>query len=73
MGHQYRPLYLTGIAVLVTALIVGVAFADVSNDAVLFGTIVLAGVMSLLFLLSRRDGLNDLDEHEHEHHSTGRR
>lgn len=73
MGHPYRPLYLSGIAVLVTALIVGVAFADVSADAVLSGTIVLAGVMSLLFLLSRRDGLDDHDEHEQQHHSMGRR
>lgn len=75
MKHRYRPLYLIGIAVLAAGLVVGVAFAGVSGDAVLVGTVVLAGLMTMLFLLGKRDGshdVDDVDEHD-ERRGTGPR
>ncbi len=71
MEHPYRPLYGIGVAVLITGLIVGVAFTGVSGDTVLLSTIALAGAMWVLLLLSRRDNSHDPDGHS-RHDRTGR-
>lgn len=61
MRREHLP-RLIGLAVLAVGLVVGVAFAAVPLSAVLGGLVVLAGLMTVLFALSRRDGSDESDE-----------
>ena len=71
MRSEYRPLYQVAVAVVVAALVVGLAFAGVSDAAVLVGVVVLAGLMVALFVMSRRHEPDTSDEHD-EHEVSGR-
>jgi hypothetical protein len=61
MRREHLP-RLIGLAVLAVGLVVGLALAAVPLSAVLGGLAVLAGSMTLLFALTRRDGADDLDD-----------
>lgn len=67
MRHENQPLY--AVAVLVAGLVVRLTFTGLSDSTVLVGVAILACLMILLFMLSRRD---HLDEHDH-HPAPGRR
>ena len=54
MTNEYRPLYAAAVAVLVAGVVTGLAFAGVSDRDVFVGTTVLAALMVVLYLLSRR-------------------
>lgn len=69
MKLENRPLYAVALAVLVAGLVVGLTFTGLSDDTVLVGVAILACLMILLFVLGRRD---HLDEHDH-HPVPGRR
>jgi hypothetical protein len=66
MRHELRSLYAVALAVLVTGLVVGFAFADLSGGAVLVGVVLLACLMFVLFILGRRDESHHSDEDDHQ-------
>lgn len=63
MSPQFRLLYALVCVVLVIGIVVGIAFTGLSGRAVLVGLTVLAGLLTMLFVvMGDRSGL---DEHDH--------
>jgi hypothetical protein len=65
MRRETRPLYAVALTVLVVGVVIGLIFTGISDGAVLVGVAILACLMLILFVLGRRDHLN-----EHDHHPT---
>ena len=71
MKRQHLGLYAIALAI----LIVGLAFAGVPLQTMLFGLLVLACPLMMMFMMGGHGGHGDRggsDEQNHDHHSSGR-
>ena len=70
MKRQHLGLYAIALAI----LIVGLAFAGVPLQTMLFGLLVLACPLMMMFMMGGHGGHGDgSDQQKHDHHTTGPR
>jgi threonine/homoserine efflux transporter RhtA len=73
MGHEQRPPYVLALAVLVVGFVVGIAFAGLSVNDVLVGLALLAGMVTLLYIVvGKREGVDRSDADDHHTTAAGR-